>query len=1668
MYTQMCVEGDRKMNYKDWVKNTKAERHNYQYSQELVPDLVKANPTPKKMLNNQLADYLKNDTYTVPDNMSDEVAQAICLGAMVEDELLTKASTSSSTIGTENDAFKRQFVLMNVAKGDPRSASFYQLMPKARENTRQAFEKYATGDNSDVRKYALSLLQVAKELKNNRVTTTTESVCVSKAITGCLDLYNAGILTDADIDELTMTQFKSVQNMRAQMESEVQAREEFAQNLPTMNQEQRKKATLDIVTNAVIADIYTNSDTAMSEPLNQEVEKRVKALDEPLGYEWMFVADTTGLNNFRMENTMDFIHYMVSDPERKKELTACVAGLVGELPEYKTLQTATADELADHMSQFAIAGMGKNPITLDAIKKAMGENRCKQIQGEIDAINASTKEIVDKKVKDFFDSIPDKVAQYRVQKEQREAENSRIYDEEKANKKRLEKTYGKDEKGRFLTPGFEAFKDYMNTHSGGEDPETLFFMVDGNASKVQLYDAYQKLQSDGNIVWKRPDGTIDIISATFAGDDISQIGHEHRIGFRFDSNELIENMSVNTENLELLKGQIPPAQSNRLRMQDALPKYIDMLEETAKDYQMSAEYLKVIEDLKAVSGRVNELCADGSNSSKETLAETIHALNNGLEAIAEYENAGGYGNVILNSAKDMIQSDVAKCNEVDRYYNFGDNLLDFGHILENVKNNIVDPQQTMRNITFSKSELGVKKEMMTFLEELRGYDVDEQYADSYANYVEAIKNVIDTTDRMYRTEDGVYRSNANDVRQLLDRYNSAIQAYRKLNENITTFKQQNDLSRDERLAIEKHEAMLKHINDVMEKDIVSISDLKPQDNMSVPDAIYNGRTQNVQVASDVQFGKVGDRMSSRIPLEYTDESGNVHKGFFTENTAYNDRTRLDSKFDEIIERTQDPEAKNILTRLKTAIHSPDVEYNYSDMSHDITSMMSNGQAFTEEEIEQLKQHPNAELEERYNEMQEYAREYRSNNPASANRLGQMKLNDFSDDSPIAARNTAMSRIANALGVSDVIAASTEMKIVQNGQELSGHFMEAADGVDMSSVVYGDACLNYGPEVYEAPEGKVNMAKLQVLDYICGNVDRHGRNFMYRFDTSDPEHPRFIGPKGIDNDLSFIGKALDTDKAANINDVALDDITVIPRSMADAVKALQPEMVKVMLQDLGLSEQEMDACTARLTMLKSHLVENANGVPTRGKCLIVDDDRLGEFTLEQLSGGMNHKNQFDRLQGIQSEMMSEARRNYEKNEKRNNRILEREADLNASEKEFFTKTELASAHSEASISDNMKEFSSLLADLKKTKTFTHRSHHQFDDMVKALEDMVAFGKQPFDDLTYQKLLNKVVDTSEKYLEYKTKINGKTAENRVKLAVKLHSFAENAKENYLSDMEIQHERDAVVANNEMNQPVANAQPGDELTAEERMLFDFRNTKASMLNMQATEQATHQQIIDGMSDVSTRMANVIKNPNLEYDDNAVTKLFRERRYNKPDASLTAGQRAYAEAIYEIADVLGGIKDAYEAYFNESKLPKEMMQYTKGLQGYAKHALTSIPKDASPKEKEVAGILRKFTQLKYPEFKVVNDTMEKLNKILSEMNPLPASLQTTKEMVTEHMGISQQANSLQKIDQVFRMKMTAVNADGISKRVGAEMMKQRERQNNQPEHVANAQNPAQGPNMG
>ena len=236
-----------------------------------------------------------------------------------------------------------------------------------------------------------------------------------------------------------------------------------------------------------------------------------------------------------------------------------------------------------------------------------------------------------------------------------------------------------------------------------------------------------------------------------------------------------------------------------------------------------------------------------------------------------------------------------------------------------------------------------------------------------------------------------------------------------------------------------------------------------------------------------------------------------------------------------------------------------------------------------------------------------------------------------DGSRIDSRNSAMSSVADLLGMSDVIARSRPMKILvkdgenPEGKIVEGTFMEEAQGLDVRNLP--EEAANYGADSLKGTDGRAfrQMADLQVLDYLCGNVDRHGGNLFYQFDKNG----KLSGIQGIDNDASFGTRVPEGGNGEHMM-TGPDRMKAVSKSTYDAVRKLAPEKLRFILRGHDLSEEQINAAAERLKNLKRELVtgydmykRDPESVNQRGAIRVIDDDKWKDLSDEEVKGLVAH-------------------------------------------------------------------------------------------------------------------------------------------------------------------------------------------------------------------------------------------------------------------------------------------------------------------------------------------------------------------------------------------------------------------------------------------------------------
>lgn len=189
---------------------------------------------------------------------------------------------------------------------------------------------------------------------------------------------------------------------------------------------------------------------------------------------------------------------------------------------------------------------------------------------------------------------------------------------------------------------------------------------------------------------------------------------------------------------------------------------------------------------------------------------------------------------------------------------------------------------------------------------------------------------------------------------------------------------------------------------------------------------------------------------------------------------------------------------------------------------------------------------------------------------------------------LTSRNVATSRIAELLGVGHMVAHSEKMKVRVNGEEKSGCFMEFAKGLDMDSRSEKDMAVIEKLEFTHNASFLKDMCNMEALDFLCGQVDRHGANMFYQLSEPDAGGKRtIVGLQGIDNDLAFGNM----EKLRTRNQGATEkSMTFIGRELAENIAKLDRPTLEFALGDL-IPQSQIEYMAKRVEKFQKHMKEN---------------------------------------------------------------------------------------------------------------------------------------------------------------------------------------------------------------------------------------------------------------------------------------------------------------------------------------------------------------------------------------------------------------------------------------------------------------------------------------------
>ena len=395
--------------------------------------------------------------------------------------------------------------------------------------------------------------------------------------------------------------------------------------------------------------------------------------------------------------------------------------------------------------------------------------------------------------------------------------------------------------------------------------------------------------------------------------------------------------------------------------------------------------------------------------------------------------------------------------------------------------------------------------------------------------------------------------------------------------------------------------LVNRLQGLLIRDEEALQAYDPRIPMSMTQVQENARSTVVHLGS-LNVEGLGGAQNSRLPITFRDREGKLRRGVFTRKVVMSGQDSLDNYVNGLLQRAADQcgsaskeTVRNLIGIYREKHAARMANAADAQVFHELfmkcvdAKQGGNGIVKVKLNLDFMKKDlgidPDTQL--RGFAQQELRRAFLSygeilEKQENVGKYINSSILGIEEGSRVDSRNTAMSAVAKLLGAPGLIAGSENMKFVnEKGEVVEGTFMEEAEGIDLMDGGENLKMVNDHP--FEGPDsykGIRQMADLQVLDYICGNVDRHQGNLFYKTDANGD----VVGVQGIDNDSSF-GRFAHKDNEKHVLPDP-DEMNVISASMSKKVMKLTPAMLKYALRGRGLTEEELDFAAKRLENMQT--------------------------------------------------------------------------------------------------------------------------------------------------------------------------------------------------------------------------------------------------------------------------------------------------------------------------------------------------------------------------------------------------------------------------------------------------------------------------------------------------
>ncbi len=373
---------------------------------------------------------------------------------------------------------------------------------------------------------------------------------------------------------------------------------------------------------------------------------------------------------------------------------------------------------------------------------------------------------------------------------------------------------------------------------------------------------------------------------------------------------------------------------------------------------------------------------------------------------------------------------------------------------------------------------------------------------------------------------------------------------------------------------EKNGPEYKAMHSLLVQNQKALNSLSPDEELPPLGDVIRGAKDPVVYLQDTENNTVGKNLSSRQTVEYIDETGKLRQGIFTPEKELAKQSQDAKKLMNLYIRTY-PEYENYLKKIKNnrniynRIETAAINEEKKSPSNALEVALENFKWIREDDKDGDFKKVFMQLAKDIKNIKGYHYVFNETGIQAGDKL--------------ANRSSAMCDVAEALGFPKLLAKSRRVTVKQGDKEIPGIMMEEADpdALDTDSLPKGHPFFNMDQSQFDNKDLLSSLADLQILDYLCGNTDRHASNFFLKMDFSDPNAPKIRGVQGIDNDNSF--GSISEGGIFRLADK--ENLKVITGKMAEAVKNMKPEKLEEILAPYGFRREQISAAKIRLQTLQ---------------------------------------------------------------------------------------------------------------------------------------------------------------------------------------------------------------------------------------------------------------------------------------------------------------------------------------------------------------------------------------------------------------------------------------------------------------------------------------------------